>query len=295
MGSKLSMTEGQVELERILLEYKSSFLSLWEDMGMTWTSTSTFESLISDINSNQIIRTDSLTARTLSRFDISKNYIRWVENCSKSTKVEETKVPISLSGFHYEYFNDWEEPCYTGGHKSDVVFTAMLSILCGMHIPSYDWSLSHFPNIGYTKIWGGGNHRSLAYYLLGNNNPNPDLIYIFDDKNIDKELNNQLLAVEQNIFNNFHFKGSKEDIENIKKIDLKSLHQYEINALKKYINPKFNQLLTLDSILQSYELLLEAIEVRKSTLKKWFRPRDRYNRVNMMLEELEHSYKSTFE
>lgn len=215
------MTPGQKRVREIVDSFKCQHNGVWR-RGCE-ESNSFYRSFLKRIRSCQIIQNDRVTGRGLNDTIYSLSYINWVKANSREVDMCSNFPPINLNNFKYNRPFSCQKSAYLGGDKYQTTYSCLFSIIKNIPIISHGWDLFYINEICYSSVISGGNHRSLAFMLTGEEDIAPERLVIYENPALDSSLNSSFLNIEK-ITSNFgkiwipDYKDKKE-IELVKVID----------------------------------------------------------------------------
>lgn len=172
-----------------------------------------------------IINADPCVCQSLGKSEkIAKPYLDWLYEMSLSSDnlvtIENGEYLVNLDRPVFIFSSEFErhkKRAYEGGEKDYTTYQALFTFAenKGHEIQRADWNLLYYEEDGILKVSGGGNNRTLACVLWGNDLIAPQTFYVV--KNLsDPDLHKALLMMQSYLkdtnlsFNIYHRCESKQ-------------------------------------------------------------------------------------
>lgn len=165
---------GQAQVLQIALEMLEEFcidpVTLWEN-----TDSRAYNTLLVRLANDSTVCNDPYTGGRIVEAGVANSYINWLTNRAQSSSERVSKQRFLSLDFNRMAFmgsvaGSWnidpERKVYQGGARASVTARAVLTLAKGGKLDTNDFSLSYLANSRIMRITGG-NHRLLAYKLLG--------------------------------------------------------------------------------------------------------------------------------
>jgi hypothetical protein len=169
-----------------------------------------------------VIRADRLTGRLLHPLEYSTSYLSWLGSDVPVIKMRPPLPRVPIDRFQYSRMDATAVPAFTGGVKPSSTASVLLGIAARARIDDGGWDLTFYEGDDVLTTTSGGEHRTLAHSLWGDDHPQASLLTVYSSqRRMDSELNQALLKLEGLLDRNFHI-SSQQEADQVKRLALDS-------------------------------------------------------------------------
>lgn len=194
------LTPGQQRVRELAKPFVSAFVKAVSDVSFAGELCPLLEDFREVLARDPVVRNDSITSAPLGKSKFSPSYLRWLKSVSipKQRIFDPRDIRFDHVVLHGSIAGGWGKsmkPAYTGGLRWDTTMRAILTIVAGLPMYTYQMDARYYLRSGLLE-GDEGNHRLLAYLLTGET-ALPVLEYYEEQYTPDLSLNEAFLVVER--------------------------------------------------------------------------------------------------